>query len=69
MTAQAKLDAKIAAQTTERLKEISIRLNLVSTVDATIVIAAAEKELEARMPEADFLAFMEELDTMLDAAA
>lgn len=69
MDAEQKLAAKIAAQSTEALVEIATRLNLVPTTEAVIVCNRVERELESRMSPEDFLAHLDAMDAMLDAAA
>lgn len=69
MTAKEKLTARIAALTTDQLVEISLRMNLAMTTEESIVGIYAERELESRMTEAEFVAHLEVLETMLDAAA
>jgi len=69
MNANDKLNAKIAAQTTEALYEIATRLNLVSTAEATLVCARAESELERRVSQEEFAAHLAMMEAMLDAAA
>lgn len=68
MTANEKLNAKIASMTTEQLIETTVRLNLVCTPEAIVVCNRAERELERRLPEAEFSALLADLETMLDAA-
>lgn len=69
MTADAKLTAKIAALSVEQLKELSLRLTLATTVEEQIVCNRVERELERRIPEADFIAHMEVCDALMDLAA
>lgn len=68
-SAQEKLTARIASLTTEQIIEVSLRMNLATTQDQTIVAIYAERELEKRMTPADFVAHMDVLEAMLDAAA
>jgi hypothetical protein len=69
MTANDKLEAKIAALTTEQLVEIAIRMNLATTAEEIIVCNRVDRELAKRMTEAELVAHYEVLETMLDAAA
>ena len=69
MNAQQKLNARVAALTTEELIEVSMRMVVVSSCEATVVVAAAEKELERRMSAEEFTKFMSVLDAMLDEVA
>ena len=69
MNANDKLTAKIAAMTTEQLKEVSLRLTLVCTDDAIIVCNRAERELAARLSDAEFIAHMDACEALLNAAA
>lgn len=69
MTANDKLTAKIAAQTTEALLEIATRLNLVCTTDAILVCNRVDRELERRLSPAEFAKHIDAMDAMLDAAA
>ena len=69
MTANDKLNAKIAAMTTEQLKEVSLRLTLVCTTEAIIVCNRAERELAQRLSDAEFIAHMEACEALLDMAA
>ena len=69
MTAQEKLAAKIEAMTTEQLRETAIRMNTMGTTESALVCTYVDRELERRLPEAEFAAFMEELELMLDLAA
>lgn len=69
MTANDKLNAKIAGLTTEALKEISFRLTLDATPEAIIVCNRAEGELAKRLTNVEFLAHMVACEAMLDAAA
>lgn len=68
MTAAAKLRARIKSMTTEQLMEVSLRLTLDTSLDAIIVCAAAERELAARLSDAEFAAHMDACEALLDAA-
>jgi hypothetical protein len=68
MNANDKLTAKIAAQSVDQLKEISLRLTLDCSVEAIIVCNRVERELAARLPEAEFVAHMEACEALLDVA-
>lgn len=68
MTANDELNARLASLTTAQLMEISLRLTLDDSVDAIIVCSRAERELEQRMPEAEFLAHLDAVDALLDAS-
>jgi hypothetical protein len=70
MTAHAtrqRLQATIANQTTEMLLTIARTLNTQTTSEAILTSSMIANELEQRMPEADFLALMNELDAELSA--
>lgn len=69
MTAQQKLTNKIAALSTEALKEISLRLAIVTTNEAIIVCSKVEGELFRRLPDAEFIAHCDAVEALMDAAA
>lgn len=69
MTASEKLDAKIAATSTDALLEIAFSINADTTTEAMIVHSRTMRELETRMTESDFLALCDKLDAELDMAA
>lgn len=69
MNASDKLNAKIEAQTTEALLEIATRLNLVCTTEAILVCNRVDRELERRLSPAEFMAHLDAMEAMLDAAA
>jgi len=69
MTATEKLNAKIAALTTDALKEISIRMALNTTNEAIIVCSKVEGELFRRLPDAEFIAHCAAIEALMDAAA
>ena len=69
MTATDKLAARIASLTTEQLLEISLRMTLATTGKEILVATYADRELERRLPEADFLAHLATCEALLDAAA
>lgn len=68
MTANEKLNAKIEAQTTEALLEISTRLNLATSNEEIIVCNRVDSELQRRLTPAEFSAHMDAMELMLDAA-
>ena len=68
MTASDKLNAKIAAMTTQQLFDASLMLTLATTPEEIIVCNRVERELECRVTEAEFLAHMDACEAMLDAA-
>ena len=68
MNANEKLVAKLAAMTTEQLKEVSLRLTLDCSVEGILVCNRAERELEKRLSVADFIAHMDACEALLDAA-
>ena len=68
MTAKEKLTARLAALTTEKLVEISIRMNLAMNSEEALVGIYAERELVKRMTTEEFAAHLDVLETMLDAA-
>ena len=59
------LDNKIAALPTARLVQMAKMLNTNYDVDAMTVQNVIERELEARLTQADFLALMEEFEAEL----
>ena len=69
MNADAKLTVKIAALNVDQLKEISLRLTLAITAEEIIVCNRAERELEKRLPEAEFIAHMDVCEALMDLAA
>lgn len=69
MNASKKLDARLAACTTEQLLEIATRLNLASTADEVLVCNRVDRLLSERLSEEDFAAHIEMMEAMLDAAA
>jgi hypothetical protein len=69
MNANDKLNAKIAALTTEQLLEIATRLNLVCTTEAIVVCNRVDRELEKRLTPAEFMDHLGAMEAMLDAAA
>jgi hypothetical protein len=66
--ANRKLNDRIRMMTTDQLKEVSIRLTLASTAEEIIVCNRAERELQNRLPEKEFIAHMDILEAMLDNA-
>ena len=68
MSANKKLNARIQSLTTEQLLEISLRLTLATTAEEIIVCNRAERELQNRLPESEFVAHMEVLETLLNSA-
>ena len=68
MTASDKLNAKIAAMTTQQLFDASLMLTLATTPEEIIVCSRVERELESRVTEAEFLAHMDACEALLDAA-
>ena len=69
INAAEKLTTRIASLTTEQLSEISLRMALETSNEAIIVCAKVEGELYRRMPEADFVAHCEQIETLMDCAA
>ena len=67
--ARAALIAKAASMTTDQLLEASLRLNAVCTNEAIIVCTYLEREIERRLPEAEFAAHMEACEALLELAA
>ena len=67
MHASQKLDARLAACTTEQLLEIAIRLNLASTAEEVIVSNRVDRLLADRLSEEDFAAHIEMMESMLGA--
>lgn len=69
MTAREKLEAKIASHSTEMLQRLAIHAaKIAPTAESALVAAAINNELERRMPEGDFVAFMELLEATSDTA-
>ena len=60
-TAKEKLAAYAAAQTTEMLMDAARKNNSNTTPEGIIASNAIESELERRLSDADFAAFMDEL--------
>lgn len=69
MTANEKLEARIASLPTEQIVEIATRLNLVATTEAIIVCNRCDRELSKRMTEEQFGEHIAAMEAMLDAAA
>jgi hypothetical protein len=63
-----RLQATIAKQTTEMLVTIARTLNCQLSSEAILTSSMVANELETRLPEADFLALMNELEAELSAA-
>lgn len=61
MTAQQKLNARLAKLSVSTLKGVVVKLANVHTDEACIVSSAALDQLMARMPDADFIAFCDAL--------
>ena len=66
--ARNKLIAKLQATSTEMLVDIVRKLNRDTTAEGILVASEAANVLEARMPDADFLQLMNELEADLVAA-
>lgn len=58
----------IASTSTKQLIEMSLMLADKLGTDETYVSAMIDRELERRLPEAEFLAHMDRLEAILDAA-
>lgn len=67
--AATKLTARIASLTVEQLKEISLRMALDTSSEAIIVCSKVEGELCRRMPEAEYIAHCDAIESLMDAAA
>ena len=67
-TARNKLTAKLQATSTDMLVDIVRKLNRDTTAEGILVASEAANVLEARMPDADFLQLMNELEADLVAA-
>ena len=66
--ARNKLIAKLQATSTEMLIDVVRKLNRDTTAEGILVASEAANVLEARMPDADFLQLMNELEADLVAA-
>ena len=66
--ARNKLIAKLQATSTEMLIDVVCKLNRDTTAEGILVASEAANVLEARMPDADFLQLMNELEADLVAA-
>ena len=66
--ARNKLIAKLQATSTDMLVDIVRKLNRDTTAEGILVASEAANVLEARMPDADFLQLMNELEADLMAA-
>lgn len=64
MTAQQKLNAKVASQSTASLKKIATAMNSDIRDESSIVLSAALDALMARLPEAEFVSFCSELEAV-----
>lgn len=62
MTAQQKLTAKVQALKVATLKEMAKHLVVDARAEADIVLSATLDALMAKMPEAQFVAFCDELE-------
>ena len=58
----------LSKATTAQLIEMSLALATATDADQIYVSTMIDRELEGRMPEADFIAHMNHLEAMLDAA-
>ena len=66
--ARNKLIAKLQATSTEMLIDVVRKLNRDTTAEGILVASEAANVLEARMPDAEFLQLMNELEADLVAA-
>lgn len=66
--AKAKIQRRLATVSTEQLMEMAVTLNLQTTTEAILVANMIDCELEGRMTEAEFVAFMQLLEADMDAA-
>ena len=66
--ARAKMVAKIESQSTEQLLTMARMLNLSSDRAEMLVSIEIERVLEQRLPEAEFIALMNEFEAELCAA-
>jgi len=62
MTAQQKLTAKVSSLNVSMLKEIAIKMAADTRAEADIVLSATLDALMAKLPEAEFVAFCEEME-------
>ena len=63
------LTNKIATLSTPALVQVSRRMTLAFTNEEIIVGTYGERQLEPRLPEAEFLAHMGAVEALLDLAA
>jgi hypothetical protein len=63
MTAQQKFTAKVSSLSVAMLKEIATKMYTDSRDEADMVLSAAIDALMTKMPEAEFVAFCEEMET------
>ena len=68
MTAQEKMDAKLSAQSTEMLIEISLQLADKTDEYSMIVASNVDRHLMDRMDEKEFCDHMAKVEAILDAA-
>jgi hypothetical protein len=66
--AKAKMAKMIRGLTTDQLIEGIIKLNLATSSEEILVCCKMETELESRMSEAEFVEFMQALESELNAA-
>lgn len=66
--AKQKLSEKIASMTTDQLKETSIIMATALTNEEIIVGTYAERELEKRLTEREFIAHIECVENIMDRA-
>ncbi len=62
MTAQQKFTAKVSGLSVSMLKEIAIKMMADTRAEADMVLSAALDALMAKLPEAEFVAFCEEME-------
>jgi len=62
MTAQQKFTAKVSSLNVPMLKEIALKMMAEPRAEADMVLSAALDALMAKLPEAEFVAFCEEME-------
>lgn len=64
-----KLTARIESLPTAQIIEIAIRLQLACTTESILICNRCDRVLEGRMTDAEFAAYLADLEAMLDAAS
>lgn len=63
MTAQQKFTAKVSSLSIPMLKEVANKMMADTRAEADMVLSAALDALMAKLPEAEFVAFCEEMES------